>query len=157
MLTRTHFVFSVFLCLILFWINVVSVPNKILFLLFVILGTIIVDIDSKKSFVGKIILFRPLQWVFSHRGMFHTILFAVLFSLVVAFFDRWLGVAFAFGYISHILLDCFTPAGVRLFWPLWDGKIGFGVRSGVLIEEILFVLLLLADVILFGKLVFMAF
>ncbi|MEI6058407.1 MAG: metal-dependent hydrolase [archaeon] len=151
MLTRTHFVFSVFLCLILFWINVVSVPNKILFLLFVIIGTIIVDIDSKKSFVGKIILFRPIQWVFSHRGMFHTILFAVLFSLVVAFFDRWLGVAFAFGYISHILLDCFTPAGVRLFWPLWDGKIGFGVRSGGLIEEILFVLLLLADLMIVFK------
>jgi len=151
MLTRTHFVFSVFLCLILFWINVVSVPNKILFLLFVIIGTIIVDIDSKKSFVGKIILFRPIQWVFSHRGMFHTILFAVLFSLVVAFFDRWLGVAFAFGYLSHLVLDCFTPAGVRLFWPLWDGKIGFGVRSGGLIEEILFVLLLLADLMIVFK------
>lgn len=157
MLTRTHFVFSVFLCLVLFLINVISVPSRIRFLLFVIVGALFVDIDSKKSFIGKIILFRPLQWIFSHRGVFHTILFAILFSLVVAFFDRWLGVAFAFGYLSHLLLDCFTPAGVRLFWPIWDGKIGFGVRSGGLIEEILFVLLLLADVILFGKLFFMVF
>ncbi len=148
MLTRTHFVFSVFLCLVLFLLNVVAIPNELLFLLFVIIGTVIVDIDSRKSFIGKIILFRPIQWVFSHRGMFHTILFGVLFSLIISFFDKWLGIAFAFGYLSHLIMDCFTPAGVRLFWPLWDGKIGFGVRSGGLIEEIMFVLLLLADLFL---------
>jgi len=57
----------------------------------------------------------------------------------------WGGFGFFVGYVSHLFLDCWTKSGVRLFWPFRYKIKGF-VRSGGVIEDVVFVLLLLVDI-----------
>ena len=152
MLLRTHLVFAVF---VYFTLNfILEIPNKVLFLVFVLLGAFFVDIDSKKSKLGRIVFFRPFQLFFKHRGPIHGLFFAILFSLILALFDRWSGFGFFVGYFSHLILDLLTPAGVRLFWPIFIGKFSFRIRSGGVFEKILFVLFLLFDVFVVGWMFF---
>ena len=154
MLFRTHITFSVFVGFLLLYILEMDFASKVLFMGFIVLATLFVDIDSRKSFIGNNWVFRPLQWFVKHRGMFHSLLVGGLLSLIVAGFSRWAGIGFFVGYISHLFMDLLTKQGIPLFWPLFFRKIGFGVRSGGIIEEILFVFFLLGDVFIFGKIVF---
>ena len=146
MLTRTHLAAAILLYLVI--LN--FIPEKIIFLIFLVIGTIFVDIDTKKSKAGKTIFLRPLQWFTRHRGIFHTILFAIFISLIIAFYHKWAAIGFFAGYILHLLLDMLTKSGVRLLYPFSSQKFSSGIRSGGLVEEIIFVLLLLADVIFVG-------
>ncbi|MFZ5955648.1 MAG: metal-dependent hydrolase [Nanoarchaeota archaeon] len=148
MLLRTHLVFSIFIYALLF--NFLE--KKFLFFLFLIFAVCIVDIDSKNSKAGKSVLFRPIQFFTKHRGAFHTLLFCLIFSAIFYFADKNAGLGFFVGYMSHLILDCFTKSGIKLFWPISNLKFGLGVKSGGLIEEICFVLLFLVDIGLFVKL-----
>lgn len=139
MLFRTHIVFAVFVYFLLnlfldmpWWI---FVP--------IVLGAAVVDIDEKNSKVGNKWVFRPLQWLTRHRGMFHSLVFCVLISLVVGMVNLWAGFGFFVGYFSHLLIDCFTVGGVALFWPFKFRVRGF-IKSGSWVEDVVFVLLLLA-------------
>ena len=142
MLLRTHLVFAVFVYLLLY--NIVG--QKVLFLVGLIVATGFVDIDSRKSKVGRKWFFRPLQWFVKHRGIFHSLIFGILLSgLIYYFVNTGLGLGFALGYGLHLFLDLMTRSGVKLFWP-FDFRIGLGLKSGGLVEEVLFVLVLLVDV-----------
>ena len=122
-------------------------------LFFVLFSTAFVDIDVKSSKIGNHWYFRPLQWVIKHRGVLHSLVFALFLSLIVGGFNLWAGFGFFAGYISHLFLDCLTVSGVRLFWPFKFKIKGF-VRSGGIVEEVIFVLLLLGDIFIIGKVVF---
>lgn len=148
MLLRTHLVFSVLIWILAFDYLV----HPWMFLLFLIFATVIIDIDSRKSRAGRKWYFRPLQWFVSHRGMFHTVVFGLVVSVVLFLANQSAGLGFFAGYLSHLLLDLFTPQGIMLFYPFSKKRSGFGVKSGGLIEEVLFVLLLLGDLWLVGKL-----
>jgi inner membrane protein len=114
-------------------------------LIFVLLATVFVDIDAETSRAGNRWYLRPFQWLTKHRGFIHSIFVGLILSLIVASVDNWAGFGFFVGYVSHLLMDCFTKSGVRLFWPLrW--KIKGPLRSGSTIEDVIFVLLLLLDV-----------
>lgn len=150
MLLRTHLVFS-----ILIWILAFDyLVHPWMFLLFLVFATAIIDVDSRKSRAGRKWYFRLLQLFVSHRGMFHTIIFGLIVSVVLFLANQSAGLGFFVGYLSHLLLDLFTLQGIMLFYPFSKKRVGFGVKSGGLIEEILFVLLLLGDVFLILKLVF---
>ncbi len=145
MLFRTHIVFS----LVVYFLISYYVEIPFYVLIFVLLATVFVDIDVKSSKFGNRWYFRPLQWVVRHRGIFHSLFFAVLISLIIGGINLWVGFGFFVGYLSHLFLDCFTRSGVRLFWPLRFKIKGF-VRSGGIIEEVVFVLFLLGDVFWLG-------
>jgi len=141
MLFRTHIVFSLAVyCLLAYY---VAMPFYVL--IFVLLATAFVDIDVKSSRVGKSLFLRPFQWMTRHRGVVHSLLAALVLSLFIGSVNLWAGFGFFVGYSSHLLLDCFTRAGVGLFWPLGFKIKGF-VKSGGIIEQVIFVLLLLGDV-----------
>ncbi len=147
MLTRTHLVTAVLVYFIMLEFLVVDSP--MLFLIFVMLGAIFVDVDSRKSKVGRGWWFRPLQCFVKHRGVFHSLLMGLLLGLVIGLVHLWAGIGFFVGYTVHLLGDMMTPAGVRVLYPIYNRKISFGlIRSGKLVEEILFVLVLLIDVFL---------
>ena len=154
MLTRTHFVFAVFVFLMLFnylskYFNSLEI---MLFFIFLLIGTFLIDVDSKKSRFGKKWYLRPLQWVVSHRGIFHTLFFVLVLAGIIYFFNRSAGFGFLLGGVLHLFLDLLTRQGVMLFWPLSGKRVKlFFLRSGGLIEEIFFVLLLLADLWLFFR------
>jgi inner membrane protein len=143
MLFRTHFLFGM-----LVWFVVgIFVEMPFFVLGFVLLGSVFVDVDSYKSRAGNRWWVRPLQWMTRHRGILHSLVGAVVLSLVVGVFSRWAGFGFFVGYVSHLVLDCFTRMGVGLFWPFSFKVRGF-VRSGSWMEDVLFVLLLGVDVLL---------
>lgn len=147
MLFRTHFVFVLFIYLIFFKFLEISFYDKIIFGIFLLIATLFVDIDSTKSKLGKYWIFRPFQLFFSHRGMIHSLLIASVISLVIYFFSYSAGIGFFIGYFCHLFLDFFTKRGIFLFWPFYNKKFfALGINSGGLIEEILFVLLLLCDI-----------
>jgi len=150
MLIKTHLVFAVLAYLFLFE----YIDNKVVFLLALLVATVFVDIDSRNSRIGKHWYLRPLQWIVKHRGIFHTLLFAFGLSFLIYFFSHSAGLGFLLGYVLHLLLDCFTVSGVRLFSPFSRIKIGFFIKTGGLIEQILFVLALLFDVFIIWKSVF---
>lgn len=77
-----------------------------------------------------------------HRGVTHTFGFALLVGLALGGVGWWLdgrpattasGLA-VFGFVigvlsilAHLLGDVLTPAGIRPFWPLWDGSVTLSV------------------------------
>jgi len=150
MLFRTHIAFGIFIYLLI----MSYVDSKIIFFVFLLLGVVITDIDSRKSKVGKKWYFRPFQWAVRHRGVFHSLICGLALSIIITIFHRWAGIGFFIGYLSHLLLDCLTRQGIKLFWPFSKWRIKGPVRSGKITEDIIFVLLLLADIFIVGKMVF---
>lgn len=128
-----------------------EIPLFVLF--FVLFGTGFVDIDAKGSKFGNHWYFRPLQWITKHRGFVHSLIAGLIFSLMIGLINLWGGFGFFIGYISHLFLDCFTKSGVKLFWPFKFKIKGF-VRSGGMVEDVIFVLLLLGNIFVVGKLFF---
>lgn len=155
MLFRTHFVFAIFIYLIFFKLLEISFYDKLIFGVFLLVATLFVDIDSTKSKLGHYWIFRPVQLFFSHRGIIHSLLVAFILSLVIYLFNISAGIGFFLGYFFHLFLDFFTKQGVCLFWPFCKKKFFLcGLSSGGIIEEIIFVLLLLCDIFLTVKFIF---
>jgi len=149
MLFRTHVVFA----LASYFLLSYFVEMPIYVLGFVLLGAVFVDVDIRNSRFGNRWYFRLLQFFTRHRGMFHSLFFAVLISLIIGMINRWFGFGLFVGYVSHLFLDVFTLEGVRLFWPFnWKVK-GF-VKSGGIVEQVVFVLLLLGNICFVAWLVF---
>ncbi len=142
MLTRTHLSFGIFLSLIL----VSYFDNKLIFYLMILAGSVFPDLDSNKSTYGRYLIFRPFQFFIKHRGILHSLFMAVFLSLIANYFLNSFG--FFIGYISHLLLDSFTKQGVALFWP-YSFKIAGPLKSGGIIDEMLFLFLIVFNVILF--------
>ncbi len=90
MLLRTHLVFSILIGVLIFD----YLDSPFLFLAFLLFATIIIDIDSRKSFIGKRWYFRPLQWFFNHRGIFHTFIFGFVLSAILFFISANAGFGF---------------------------------------------------------------
>ena len=146
MLFKTHIVFSLAVYFLLSYY--IAMPWYVL--IFVLLATAFVDIDIKNSKAGNRWYLRPFQFFTKHRGLLHSLIVGLLLSLIIASISQWAGFGFFVGYISHLFLDCLTKSGVKLFWPLpWKVK-GF-VKSGSIVEQVIFVLLLLGDIFIVGK------
>ncbi|MBP7708371.1 metal-dependent hydrolase [Candidatus Pacearchaeota archaeon] len=152
MLFRSHIVFSLFLYLIILRFFELDFASKVVFGIFLFLATILVDLDSRNSKIGNHWYLRPLQWIFSHRGALHSLLFCFIFSFLVFSLDKNAGIGFLAGYLSHLFLDLLTRQGLFLFWPFSKKKISLlGLKTGGIFEEIFFVLVLLVDVALIFK------
>lgn len=97
----------------------------------VIAGSLLPDIDSSCSMLGRHIPIIPK--LIQHRGVTHCVLFAALMYLL----NPWLG----YGCILHIALDMCTTMGVSLLWPVrWKIRIpiiGWLVKSGGTFDAIL--------------------
>jgi membrane-bound metal-dependent hydrolase YbcI (DUF457 family)/biotin carboxyl carrier protein len=90
--------------------------------LFACLGALLPDIDTPTSIIGKVCLplSRFLERRFGHRTLTHSFLgmaLAVFPLLPLALLDRQWPLAFALGYLSHLLVDCANKSGAPLFWP----------------------------------------
>lgn len=94
-----------------------------------ILSSLIPDIDHPKSFLGQRLkwLSVPISKIFGHRGITHSLLAitacyificsslspqTIIINVPADFIH-----AMIVGYISHIIADMLTPAGVPLLWP----------------------------------------
>lgn len=94
----------------------------------VAIGSLLPDIDSPKSIVGRYIPILPR--LIKHRTWTHSL------WMVIALFLLWppLGI----GVLSHLLLDSVTKDGVRPVWPCaWRLRLPPGVRSGGTVDWVL--------------------
>ena len=91
-----------------------------------VLTCLLPDIDHPKSLLGQRLkwISKPIARACGHRGFTHSLLavFAALTLFYLKVPDSWLIPADAIqgmvlGYLSHILADMLTPAGVPLLWP----------------------------------------
>lgn len=91
-----------------------------------LLTSLVPDIDHPKSFLGQRLkwISYPIARLCGHRGFTHSLL-AVLAGLMLLQLNiptDWLFPAdvlqgMVLGYLSHIVADMLTPAGVPLLWP----------------------------------------
>ncbi len=133
MLFKSHLAFSFLVGLI--FINIFNPKNQILFIILVLFGSALPDIDQPKSQVGK--NFKIIGWLFKHRGIFHSIFMALLISFGFYFLTGYFS-AFLLGYLSHLITDALTVAGVSFFYPISNFKIRGFIKTGSLAENLMF-------------------
>ena len=104
-----------------------------------LIGSLLPDIDHPKAKFGQLI--RPINYLFTHRGFFHT----PLFALILWYFSAPL----ALGAASHILLDTLTPKGTMPLHPFLRTKLRGFVPTGGLFEFLTQMILILIIGIMF--------
>jgi len=144
MLKRTHLAVGVFA--ILLFIQYVN--NKLLFVFVALLATLLPDIDTAFSSVGKHKGFRFLQFFVAHRGPIHSFTFCIVVSFILALYFPAASLAFFLGYGVHLFVDSFTPEGIVPFWP-YPKKSTWRLKTGSLVESSLFLIFVLVDIFLF--------
>ncbi|MGV8152390.1 MAG: metal-dependent hydrolase [Candidatus Nanoarchaeia archaeon] len=136
MLLRTHLAFSILIILIL----MPYADNKIIFIAFALLSTLIPDIDTAFSSIGNKAYARIVQVFVKHRGLIHSLTMAIILSLAIAILFPLASLGFFVGYSSHVILDSFTKDGIQPFWPIKSQSRGF-IKTGGKIEDSLFLTL----------------
>lgn len=118
------------------------------------------DIESPDSFIGRKvpIISHGNKLIFGHRQVFHSLVGALAFFLVsmliVKGFHLPIQYAYAavIGYLSHLVLDSFNPAGVPWLWPVkFRLKIPITKPGGFIERIIIFPALTVVAVVALGK------
>ncbi len=140
MLFMTHVLLGIVSFLLLQdWIG-----SSVTIFLLVLLGSILPDIDEAHSKINQWsgILGKIVAFFSKHRGLYHSLLLAVLLFLALAYFWNWhYGLAILVGYVAHLLGDGITIQGLQIFYPFSDWKIKGPVRTGGFLEGLLFLIL----------------
>lgn len=143
MMFKTHIVIGVFLTLVFLpFIN-----YKLIFIPLVILSSLMPDIDSMNSYLGRHWIFRPIQIFIKHRDLLHSFSFIILLSSIFAFYLPVASFPLFLGYSGHLLADALTIEGIRPFWPLKD-RIEGKIKTGGKFEDILFYFLIGVNILL---------
>jgi inner membrane protein len=130
-----------------------TLPAKLALVAVCMVGSLLPDIDHARSLISQRV--GPVGWVvrlfMSHRGLTHTFLFGGLITLGLSIVHPQLAGVFAMGYLSHLVLDMLTPAGVRLYYPVFDTSFVLAPRRvlGVM-KPALELCLLLGAIMLIG-------
>jgi membrane-bound metal-dependent hydrolase YbcI (DUF457 family) len=115
------------------------------------LGSVLPDIDSEDSTIGKYI--KPISSMIPHRTITHTI-WAVLVIGVAAWFSQSIYLfALAVGYAVHIAEDSFSEQGIRWFYPIpsmRSKRFRLAYETGGFAETIMFLLAIGAHVLCAG-------
>ncbi|MEM4336425.1 MAG: metal-dependent hydrolase [Candidatus Woesearchaeota archaeon] len=137
---RTHIVVGFLAAL--FLIEHINYKNQILFTALVVIGSLLPDIDHPKSKIGK--NFKIISMFFEHRGFFHSLFVMPLLALIIFYLTRtnYYSIPLLTGYLSHIVMDLLTKEGVMLFHPLSKMRIRGLVKTGGILEKILFFIIL---------------
>ena len=117
------------------------------------ISALLPDIDKFNSKMGRAapVLSIPISIIFGHRGFLHSLLAAGLLYLITLKLLPSYALYSLVGYLSHLFLDCLTPSGLPLLWPIpFRFRIPV-IRTGSMLETALFVCI----VILFVKEVFL--
>ncbi|WP_018250272.1 metal-dependent hydrolase [Orenia marismortui] len=142
MTAPTHSIFSIMI-IFLFGLSFKDVG------VFIILGSLLPDIDHPQSTIGRVFFFisHPINKSFGHRNLTHSLVLWIPVIILGSYLSQpilWVGV----GAFSHLILDSWNVSGVGLFKPITDkifvmaGK-KYRVRVGSKQELIIMVCLVL--------------
>lgn len=148
MIKRTHLAIGIFFALV--FLN--HVVNKFTFIAVVLVASLLPDIDTSSSAIGKYKILRPLQFLVQHRGVFHSLTLCLAVSILLAFYLPTFALPFFLGYSTHLFADSFTYEGIKPFWPSGmevKGRFSTGGR----IEDAIFLVFALVDFVLFLQLI----
>lgn len=138
----THLIFGAF-CYAATTETIFSEPIGIIGLTASALGSLLPDIDHPKSFLGRRVRFLsvPISATLGHRGLTHSLIAIILFSMFLASFAESLPsviTALCIGYLSHLLGDFMTKGGIPLFYPIRARiRMPFAFRTGGKTEMVL--------------------
>ena len=138
MLFYTHVVIGIIL--FLSFGHLFAEANVVIFLLVVLLGSLLPDIDENGSKINQWsgIIGRIVSFFTKHRGVSHSIFFSALLFFIVKWFFGIYSWAFLIGYLGHIFADGITPMGVHIFYPFSNFKIKGPIKVGSFAEGVLF-------------------
>ncbi|MCV2526163.1 MAG: metal-dependent hydrolase [Candidatus Lightella neohaematopini] len=120
----------------------------------VILGSLatclLPDIDHPKSFIGKRFkwLSIPIYKLFGHRSLTHSLLLIIIMMIYISISKINVPIdviyAMVIGYISHIIADMLTPAGIPLFWP-YSKKFSIPIikKSNIRLERLISIIIII--------------
>jgi|TARA_B100001964_G_scaffold245071_1_gene329681 inner membrane protein len=139
----THLAFGLLVSLIS--INFFDINNQIMFILIAVLFSIFPDIDERKSKIGKKYKSAStiINFIFGHRGFFHTIFVPLILFLGFNYINNEFGIAVLVGYFSHLFMDALTKHGISPLAPLVNRKINGPFKTNSLLEKVLFLVIVL--------------
>ena len=128
----------------LFFKDFFSGGNELIFFFMVLLGSVLPDIDERRSrinrwsgFVGTVIAFFA-----KHRGFFHSVtLYFILLLVITAYWSNYYAWGLFIGYVAHLIGDGITRMGVPVFYPFSQFKIKGPIKVGGFVESIILVVL----------------
>lgn len=104
-----------------------SVQGAVIITVASIVGSLVPDIDEPHSIIGRKVKLasKLIKKIFGHRGMIHSPLFMLLSTVGLKYlllhFEfsniQIILVGYFLGYLSHLILDTFTPMGINWFFP----------------------------------------
>ena len=106
--------------------------DAIIYYTFVIIGSILPDIDHEGSTINKVLpLTKWFSRLFKHRGIFHTVFPAIALFFIVGYFSTTLvALALVVGYVAHLVSDGLTLSGVDLLHPISQFRIQGFIQTG---------------------------
>jgi len=143
MIKRTHLAIGAFFAL--FFLP--YVVNKFTFVVVTLIASLLPDIDSATSTLGRSKLFRPLQFFIKHRGFIHSLTFCFAVAVIFSFYIPVLALPFFLGYSIHLFADSFTLEGIKPFWPS-KVEVRGRLRTGGNVEDGIFLVFVLIDFVL---------
>lgn len=139
---RTHLAISVLAILLL----ISSVEYKISFVAMTLFATLLPDLDTPFSFLGRYKIFRLFQVFVKHRGFIHSFTFLLFATLLFVALAPKLALGFFVGFGFHIFADSFSYDGIEFFYP-FKKKISGWVRTGGKTDTSIFLLFLTLDIL----------
>lgn len=149
---ETHLVFGLLVGLIS--LSFIEVSNKFLYLLFVLLGSLLPDLDKRKSFMANKVKFSYLiEKILGHRRIFHSIFPIIVLYFLFVYYLRLkvMGYGIIIGYGSHLLIDSLNVKGVGFLNPVFDKRVRWKIKTGGIFEYFLFGVSLILSVLIIGK------
>jgi len=153
MLFKTHLVFSLLIGLLTY--NYFKL-NYIIFILIILFTGILPDIDHPKSKLGRKlkILSYPINFIFGHRGLFHSLFIALSSSFLIWIIFGDYYIPFFIGFLSHLIADGITKQGIDFTYPFNFFKVTGIIKTGSFIEKVIFLLLIIINGYLIFRLIF---
>ena len=128
-----------------------TVKGKLLFVAGCWFGSLIPDIDHANSKISRmtILLHYLFAWC-GHRTLTHSIVGVLLFSLImIPLGVNTATIGLVIGYMSHLLMDSLTVAGIPLFYPHKKKYRLMRIRTGSEGEVVVFGMIVLAMILYF--------
>ena len=150
---HTHAAFGLLVGLVAFSSFSFSPP---LFVVLVVFGSLLPDVDSEGSKINKILpVTRWVPYLFKHRGFFHSGFPAMLIYILFLLFGfKEIGIALTIGYLSHLFLDGLTKMGINLLHPLSTLHVRGFVETGGIVETFVFLGFVLVDGLFLWRILF---
>ena len=140
MLALTHMAFGFFAAVI--WAKIFPVKFFLPFAGIVMLASLLPDIDHEGSTINRAFPVTRLPARFlTHRGFFHSVFPPLMIYGGFIYFDLpFFAVAVSLGYAAHLVSDSITKSGINFLHPIATFHVKGPVKTGGLIEFLIFIL-----------------